>query len=45
MPRDTIDLTVPIRGPQALVVATIGIVGSFALAWPLVTRTPPRRIL
>jgi hypothetical protein len=30
---------------KALVVATIGIVGSFALAWPLVTRTPLRRIL
>ena len=30
---------------KALVVATLGIVGSFALAWPLVTRTPLRRIL
>ena len=30
---------------KALLVATLGIVGSFALAWPLVTRTPLRRIL
>ena len=30
---------------KALVVATLGIVGSFALAWLLVTRTPLRRIL
>jgi hypothetical protein len=30
---------------KALVVATLGVVGSFALAWPLVTRTPLRRIL
>jgi hypothetical protein len=30
---------------KALVVATLGIVGSFALAWSLVTRTPLRRIL
>ena len=30
---------------KALVVATLGIVGSFAFAWPLVTRTPLRRIL
>ncbi|HEX9122275.1 MAG TPA: hypothetical protein VF984_02785, partial [Actinomycetota bacterium] len=30
---------------KALVVASLGIVGSFALAWPLVTRTPLRRIL
>lgn len=30
---------------KALVVATLGIMGSFALAWPLVTRTPLRRIL
>ena len=30
---------------KALVVATLGIIGSFALAWSLVTRTPLRRIL
>jgi fucose 4-O-acetylase-like acetyltransferase len=30
---------------KALLVATLGIVGSFGLAWPLVTRTPLRRIL
>jgi peptidoglycan/LPS O-acetylase OafA/YrhL len=30
---------------KALLVATLGIVGSFALAWPLVTRTPLRRFL
>ena len=30
---------------KALLVATLGIVGSFALAWPLVTRTPARRIM
>jgi len=30
---------------KALVVATLGIVGSFALAWPLVTWPPLRRIL
>jgi fucose 4-O-acetylase-like acetyltransferase len=30
---------------KALLVATLGIAGSFALAWPLVTRTPLRRIL
>jgi len=30
---------------KALFVATLGIAGSFALAWPLVTRTPLRRIL
>jgi hypothetical protein len=30
---------------KALLVATLGIVGSFCLAWPLVTRTPLRRIL
>ena len=30
---------------KALLVASIGIVGSFALAWPLVTRTALRRIL
>jgi hypothetical protein len=30
---------------KAVVVATLGIVGSFALAWPLVTRTSLRRIL
>ncbi len=30
---------------KALVVALLGIVGAFALAWPLVTRTPVRRIL
>jgi len=30
---------------KALLVATLGIVGSFAVAWPLVTRTPLRRIL
>jgi fucose 4-O-acetylase-like acetyltransferase len=30
---------------KALLVATMGVVGSFALAWPLVTRTALRRIL
>ncbi len=30
---------------KALLVASLGIVGSFALAWPLVTRTPLRRVL
>ena len=30
---------------KALVVAALGIVGSFALAWLLVTRTPLRRIV
>lgn len=30
---------------KALAVASIGVVGSFALAWPLVTRTRLRRIL
>jgi hypothetical protein len=30
---------------KALVVAALGIAGSFALAWPIVTRTPLRRIL
>lgn len=30
---------------KALVVATLGIVGSFAVAWSLVTRTPLQRIL
>ena len=30
---------------KALFVATLGVVGSFALAWPLVTRTPLRRAL
>jgi fucose 4-O-acetylase-like acetyltransferase len=30
---------------KALLVASLGIVGSFALAWPLVTRTPLRKIL
>ena len=30
---------------KALLVASLGIVGSFALAWPLVTRTPFRRFL
>ncbi len=30
---------------EALLVALFGIAGSFALAWPLVTRTPLRRIL
>jgi fucose 4-O-acetylase-like acetyltransferase len=30
---------------KALLVASLGIVGSFALAWPLVTRTPLRRFL
>jgi hypothetical protein len=37
-----IDLTGDVK---ALLVATLGIVGSFALAWPLVTRTPLRRFL
>ena len=30
---------------KALLVATLGIVGSFAVAWPIVTRTSLRRIL
>ncbi|HZD18386.1 MAG TPA: acyltransferase [Actinomycetota bacterium] len=30
---------------KALLVAALGIVGSFALAWPVVTRTPLRRFL
>ena len=30
---------------KAVLVATLGVVGSFALAWPLVTRTPLRRFL
>ena len=30
---------------KALSVATIGVVASFGLAWPLVTRTPLGRIL
>jgi peptidoglycan/LPS O-acetylase OafA/YrhL len=30
---------------KALLVASLGVIGSFALAWPLVTRTPLRRIL
>jgi peptidoglycan/LPS O-acetylase OafA/YrhL len=30
---------------KALLVAALGIVGSFGLAWPLVTRTPVKRIL
>lgn len=30
---------------KALLVATLGIAGSFALAWPIVTRTPLRRFL
>jgi hypothetical protein len=30
---------------KALVVAGVGVVVSFTLAWPLVTRTPLRRIL
>lgn len=30
---------------KALLVATLGIVGSFVLAWPLVTKTPLRRFL
>jgi hypothetical protein len=30
---------------KALLVATLGIVGSFGLAWPLITRTPLRRFL
>jgi peptidoglycan/LPS O-acetylase OafA/YrhL len=30
---------------KALIVVALGIVGSFALAWPLVTRTPLRRVL
>ena len=29
---------------KALLVATLGVIGSFALAWALVTRTPLRRI-
>ena len=37
-----IDLTGDVK---ALLVATLGVVGSFALAWPLVTQTPLRRIL
>jgi hypothetical protein len=30
---------------KAILVAALGVVGSFALAWPLVSRTPLRRIL
>jgi hypothetical protein len=30
---------------KALLVAALGIVGSFGLAWPLVTRTPLRKVL
>ena len=30
---------------KALLVGTLGIAVSFALAWPLVTRTPLRRVL
>ena len=30
---------------KALLVATLGVVGSFALAWPIVTHTPLRRVL
>jgi hypothetical protein len=30
---------------KALLVATLGIVGSFALAWPVVTKTPVGRVL
>lgn len=37
-----VDLTGDVK---ALLVATLGIAGSFALAWPLVTRTPLRRVL
>ena len=37
-----VDLTGDVK---ALLVATLGIVGSFGLAWPLVTRTPVGRIL
>jgi hypothetical protein len=37
-----VDLTGDLK---ALLVATLGIAGSFALAWPLVTRTPLRRML
>ena len=36
----------PLSGDlKALLVATLGIVASFALAWPLVTRTPLRRVM
>ncbi len=36
----------PLSGDvKALLVATLGIIGSFALAWPLVTRTPLRRVM
>jgi hypothetical protein len=38
----SIDLTGDVK---ALLVATLGIVGSFALAWPLVTRTALGRVL
>ncbi len=37
-----VDLTGDVK---AFLVATLGIVGSFALAWPLVTMTPLRRFL
>jgi hypothetical protein len=37
-----IDLTGDVK---ALIVATLGIIGSFGLAWPLVTRTPLGRIV
>jgi hypothetical protein len=37
-----VDLTGDVK---ALLVATFGIVLSFALAWPVVTRTPLRRFL
>jgi hypothetical protein len=30
---------------KAVLVATLGILGSFALAWPVVTRTPVGRVL
>jgi len=37
---------VPLPGDaKAVIVAVLGIAGSFALAWPLVTRTPLRRFL
>jgi hypothetical protein len=37
---------VPLPGDaKAVIVAALGIAGSFALAWPLVTRTPLRRVL
>jgi peptidoglycan/LPS O-acetylase OafA/YrhL len=36
----------PLRGDvKALLVASLGIVCSFALAYPLVTRTPLRKVL